>query len=213
MSDKPDTEESSLALQLASAALNVVNTALESEYDHDPFVDASTGTYDVDCSGFISYLLGLVAPRHLAEISVPSGETRLLAHDYYTFFDMLVQEPAAGWLPIARLADAQPGDLVAWKLTDTVIPGKDTGHVLVVADTPTSGADSAVAVSVYDSSDIRHDDDSRGPGRLIATGVGSGVIHFQIGLSGEPTEFQFASGEAFTQAPIAIARIQGFSVS
>jgi hypothetical protein len=213
MGTQADQSESSLALELASAALNVVNTALESEYDHEPCIDVSTRTYDVDCSGFISYLLGLVAPGHLGEIPVPGGESRLLAHDYYSFFAGLPQQSAAGWLPIARLADARRGDLVAWLLTDTLVPGEDTGHVFVVADTPAASADGTVAVFVYDSSDIRHDDDSRGPGRSFATGVGSGVIHFQVGLSGEPTAFQFASGDPFTQVPIAIARIQGFSVS
>jgi hypothetical protein len=212
LSSTPQSEDASLALQVADAALNVINSALESDYVHDPFIDVSSGTYDVDCSAFISYILGLVAQRHLDEISIPSGEVRLLAHDYYTFFSLLPSQPAAGWLPVSALADARRGDLVAWMLTQTLVPGEDTGHVFVVADTPTVGTDGSFAVSVYDSSDIRHDDDSRGDGPdQFATGVGSGVIHLKVGPSGSPTEFQFASGDPFITAPIAIARIQGFS--
>ena len=211
-SSVPHSDGTSLALKLASAVLNVVDSALETHYDHDPFVDVSTGTYDVDCSGFITYLLGIVAKRHLDEIPIESGESRLLAHDYYNFFSSLASRTAAGWLPVSILADAQRGDLVAWLLTKTTMPGEDTGHVFVVAGTPTPGPDSSLAVAVYDSSDVHHDDDSRGPGPgQFATGVGSGVIHFKTNAAGQPTEFQFSSKDRFTAAPIAIGRIQGFS--
>jgi hypothetical protein len=75
-----------LGMLVADEALHVITTATHTRYQHDADIDEATGTYDVDCSGFVSYLLGKVAPKHLHLIPAPPAQTRLYAADYHRFF-------------------------------------------------------------------------------------------------------------------------------
>jgi hypothetical protein len=197
-----------LRVEVVEQALYILETVQQTTYVHDPYIDADTGIYDVDCSAFLSYILGQVAPNHPRLIPKPSGEVRLLAHDYYNFFSSLSDEPAGGWRPIVNLADALPGDLIAWALPQT--GHGDTGHCFVVAEQPVAIDATTMAVSAYDASDILHYDDSRGPGPdQFQTGVGSGTFHLQVS-AGTPVAFQFGPGDPVVPESIAIARIERF---
>jgi hypothetical protein len=197
-----------LRVEVAEQALYILETVQQTSYVHDPYIDADTGTYDVDCSAFLTYILGLVAPDHLELIPTSPPETRLLAHDYYNFFSSLPDETTDGWRQIGYLPDAQRGDLIAWALPQT---GQgDTGHCFVVAEQPIAIDASTMAVSAYDASDILHYDDSRGPGPdQFQTGVGSGTFHLQVS-AGTPVAFQFGPGDPIVTETIAIARIERF---
>src|SRR5271155_4291678 len=70
-----------LRLQVADEALRILENMQQTKYVHDLFIDEATETYDVDCSGFVSYILGQVAPNHLSLILPTGSEPRLLAHD------------------------------------------------------------------------------------------------------------------------------------
>jgi hypothetical protein len=71
----------SLGSQVVKEALRILENTQQTRYQHDIYIDEGTGIYDVDCSGFVSYILELVAPYHLELIPVSGAETRLLAHD------------------------------------------------------------------------------------------------------------------------------------
>jgi hypothetical protein len=101
------------------------------------------------------------------------------------------------------------GDIVAWR-SELIEPGNNTGHVFIVAADPEILDDGVISVLAYDSSNIRHYDDTRGQGgNSPATGVGAGRIHFRPGDSG--WEFQFGPGDSYHECPIAVGRIQPLS--
>jgi hypothetical protein len=201
--NSPGPSATSLRQQIAGGALRILENTQQTRYEHDIYINEATGTYDVDCSGFVSYILGRVAPNHLSFIPMHSGETRLLAQDYYSFFSSLSNEMVNGWRQILCLRDARPGDLIAWALPP---PNPDTGHVFVVAAEPVALNPNTMAVKAYDASDILHYDDSRGPGREFQTGVGSGTFHLQIDANGKQVAFQFGPGDPVVPNQIAIGR-------
>jgi len=198
-----------LRLQVASEALRILENTQHTNYQHDLFIDEATGTYDVDCSGFVSYILGRVAPAHLNLIPYGVSESRLLAQDFYTFFSLLPTETTDGWRQILYLRDTRRGDLIAWALPP---PNPDTGHIFVVAADPVPVDDNILAVMAYDASDILHYDDSRwnGPGQVQTTGVGSGTFHLQVNSAGTPVAFQFDAPDPFFANNIAIGRVENF---
>jgi hypothetical protein len=197
MSTEPTQRE-----QLAAEAEAILDSVQHTVYTHDTHVEVSTGTYDMDCSAYVGYVLERQAPEHYAAIHNGGGSHGPLAVDFYSHF----ADGAEGWLAIAPLAQARRGDIVAWK-RNMITEGDDTGHVFFVVDDPIVFDDGVVAVSVYDASDVIHYDDTRGQGGdSPATGLGSGVIHFRYVDS--RIEFKFGPGDLYHDAPVAIARIE-----
>jgi len=86
MNSLMNSDATALRLQVAGEALRILGNTRHTTYQHDIFIDEATGTYDVDCSGFVSYILGRVAPAHLDLIPTHGTEPRLLAQDYHFFF-------------------------------------------------------------------------------------------------------------------------------
>jgi hypothetical protein len=80
-----------LRLQVADEALRILENTQQTNYQDNIYIDEATETYDVDCSGFVSCILGRVAPNHLNLIPLSGKETRLHAHDYYNFFLLPVE--------------------------------------------------------------------------------------------------------------------------
>ncbi len=198
-----DALPEAVAGEAQAILLNVVHTV----YQHDTHVDAATGTYKMDCSGYVGYVLQRVAPWHYATIPFDNAADRPLAFDFYDRFSALPPGGADGWCPVPPLADARRGDIVAWR-SALIEPGTNTGHVFIVGADPEILDDGVISVLVYDSSDILHYGDTRGQGgNSPATGLGSGQIHFRPDDSG--WGFQFGPGDQFHDCPVAIGRIQG----
>ena len=61
--------------QVADEALNVENDVVHTTYSHKNSIDVETGTYDVDCNGFVGFVLQEAAPEHLDQIKPESGHT------------------------------------------------------------------------------------------------------------------------------------------
>ena len=202
----PNTLPDSVAAEAEAILLSVVYTV----YQHDPYVDVATGTYDLDCSGYVGYVLQRIAPLHYRTIPSDNAAGRPLAFDFYDFFSGLPQEGADGWRPVQPLEDARRGDIVAWR-SELLEPGENTGHVFIVAAEPEIFDDGVISILAYDSSNILHYDDTRGlGGNSPATGLGSGRIHFRYGGSG--WEFKFGPGDSYNDCPIAVGQIQPLSV-
>jgi hypothetical protein len=205
-------DDTSLAAKLADEAADTVANLVETHYTHNIFIDDTDSIYDCDCSGYVEHLLARIALRHLSMIRDSTGHTRPLAADFHNFFTKLPKMESNvtnGWLQIATLAETNRGDILTWSLNDSSTG--DTGHVVIVADTPTQIDDESFAVKVYDSSSIQHFEDSRGKGSDFKGGVGASSIHIDVGAGGTPAGFQFHERALHYKAPIAIARILRFS--
>ena len=163
----------------------------------------------MDCSGYVGYVLQQVAPRHYLTIPCDSKAGLLPAFDFYDRFSGLPAGGADGWRPIAALAEVHRGDIVAWR-SELIEPHSNTGHVFIVVDEPELFDDGVISVLAYDSSNIRHYDDTRGHGGTSpATGLRRGRIHFRGRLAG--WEFQFGPGDSYHECPLAVGRIQPLS--
>jgi hypothetical protein len=189
---------------IADAAEQLIGEIRETHYQHQTNAIQSAGIYDMDCSGFVDFLLKRIAPEQYTDLPNEPGHTRPRAAIYFELFNGLPRNARRGWKSINRLVDAQRGDIIAWALTASTQKPGDTGHVVIVAAPPVMTKKREYRVAVYDSSGIHHDDDSR---PKSTTGIGKGVITFEVDDQGVPVGFQFNSQAHFHQEPIAIGRL------
>lgn len=155
----------------------IAETLRDSKYNHATVVDEREGRYEFDCSGFVTWVLRRTAPGAHAALLSRSLKQRPLARDYYW---EIAKAPAGEKTPrgvrrIPRVAEAEPGDIVAW-LKPAQLRSPHTGHVgfLLERPRPVPELEQAYVVRIADASSYQHDEDDRlGTGR---TGFGSGVI-------------------------------------
>jgi len=220
--------ETSRRQQVADRAALIVRTVKHTHYQHNPVIDPATGTYDLDCSEFVSYVLNAVAPEHYVRIPKEPSRICPLAFEFCDYFrslvydetygwrrssdvdGALVYEGAQGWKRVARLSEARRGDVIAWRFPHWAA-GTDTGHVFIVAEKPAPAVSGLTALRVFDSSTTPHFDDSREQGGTFESGVGRGTIMFHVDRAGAPTAFQFGPGDRFHAYPIVIGRLEPFS--
>jgi hypothetical protein len=151
----------------------ISETLTSTEYLHGFRIDEQKGVYHFDCSGLVHWVLRRAAPR-AAAASAWGLAHRPLARDFQRrIASIRPDKPRLGWQRVARIADAQPGDVVAW-LKPPIIESKNTGHVAFVVQPPlpVPGYEHAYLVRVADSTSLLHDEDTRGEG----TGFGLGTI-------------------------------------
>lgn len=197
----------SLGEKIGNEAEHIVYTLRHTHYQHNEVIDVAAGTYDVDCSGFVSFVLQQVAPEHLHLIPKENGWAIPRAFKYEEFFRSLAGHAEKGWRGIEDLSQVRRGDIVAWSIPNNLGKEEDTGHVFVVATTPAKVGEGLLAVRACDSSTVPHYEDSRMQnGGTFHTGVGTGTIHFKIDGAGKPQSFQFGPGDAFHEVPIAMGR-------
>ncbi len=175
-------------------------------YRHQTRVNAAAGVYETDCSGLIAFLLRKVSPEHLRALSVAPGRKKPRAVEYHEFFR--AQPPAGaatttGWSRVVTLAEAQPGDVLAWRHA-RIEPGRNTGHVVILAAAPQRVDDATFRVAVVDSTGSPHDEDTRPRG---STGIGRGTMTFRVDAEGHPVAYRRNSAAEFRAAPIEIGRM------
>jgi hypothetical protein len=186
----------SLPETIANDAEDIVNSLTHTVYQHKDNIDPTTGTYDCDCNGFVGFVLGKAAPRHLDLVPKEATQPRPRAFEYYDFFASLAPDGTDDWARIELLSEAQRGDILTWRFA-TIQEGEDTGHVVILAETPNLDATGAFyTVRVYDSAAEAHFSDTRAPSGAPspkgATGVGSGVLNFKVDGAGRPIAYLFA---------------------
>ena len=197
---------------IAALAENIVNTLTHTVYQHTDKIDPAEGVYDCDCNGFVAHVLKEVAPANLAAIPINTeqpgpSETRPRAFEYYDFLASLTSKSTGAWSRINLLSDAGRGDVMAWR-HETIKKGQNTGHVVILAETPRLDASGAFyVVRVYDSTEEAHFEDTR-PSPKGKTGVGSGFIHFKVDGAGRPIAYLFSPplDKQFDYLEIAIGR-------
>ena len=181
-----------------------------SSYSHRTAIDEGAGTFDYDCSGFVGYALEGSAPSAFEELRAATVK-RPLAKHFEGFFASLPSSNAPHWSRVARVADLQPGDIIAWLR----VPGsssRNTGHVVTVhgAVTPEPGHPGSYLVPIADSTSLRHGrTDSRYASKT--TGLGTGTLVMVADESGAPVAYRWSLAKKSRElaTSFAIGRLAG----
>jgi hypothetical protein len=189
---------------LADAAEQDLRLVRETHYQHKTHIDKTAGVFDLDCSGFVDHLVKQVAREQYDQLPIEPGHTRPRAEVYYHFFVELARTPEPGWKAVSRFAELRRGDLIAWKKETAAQETGDTGHVMVVGAAPTRLGNGSYRLTVYDSTNSPHDNDTRAPG---ADGIGRGDLFFYVNAQDAPIAFQFSSQRQVHDAPISMGRL------
>lgn len=170
-------EDSNLSEQAVKLAESVFDRANVVRYVHRrasasrQVITEPDGTVEArtDCSGFISYIVHSIAPRHYQVVRRREPQASYpQAKIWARFFDTLdSNRPHDGWLGIGNWWDLRPGDMIAWVKGKSVSrASKNTGHVMMVVGAPSELQQERgfryIEVPVIDSSTTYH----FGPERL-----------------------------------------------
>ena len=145
-----------------------------SRYQHNTVVRERDGLFAWDCSGMAAWVMSRAAPRALASV----GGERPVARDFYR---AITRAPTArgrgGWLRLARISEARPGDVFAW-LRPNDWPARNTGHVgfVLAAPVPVPWLPGAYVVRIADATSVGHQDDTRA--NDADGGYGEGTLMF-----------------------------------
>ena len=176
--------------RLLAEAERILMAARESSYTHTTHIDEATGTFDMDCSGFVDYALARAVPDAFSPLAAATT-ARPVAESYVAFIGG--KGPSKPWKARSRAADLEAGDLVAW-LEPKDIVSTNTGHVMVVAGAVVVGANE-VQVPVIDSSETGHGtDDARTLAR--STGIGRGTTVILVDSTGAPVGYRWSTEAA-----------------
>jgi len=136
-------------------------------YNHETKVDFAKGQFEFDCSGMANWILRQAAPTAYAELK---SERPRVAEYVKALKKIPYNKPSAGWRRVQKIADAEPGDVIAWPTPDWY-PSSATGHmgILVAAPEKVSGG---YLLRLADATSYPHGEDSREGG----TGFGYGSI-------------------------------------
>ncbi|HKY62194.1 MAG TPA: hypothetical protein VJR29_02155 [bacterium] len=138
-----------------------------SVYNANTKVDLKKGIFEFDCSGMVNWILERSAPTAFAELK--AERPRVI--EYVKALKAIpANQPSAGWRRIAKIADAEPGDVIAWPTPDWY-PSNATGHMGILVAKP-EAVDGGYLLRLADSTSYPHGDDSREGG----TGFGYGTV-------------------------------------
>lgn len=177
-----------------------------SEYSHGLWVNEREGVYKFDCSGMVYWLLKRAAPRAAAALAYRL-EHRPLARDIYRRIASIEPDrPRHGWQRVVRVAELEPGDVVAW-IKPAIVRSANTGHTGFVVLPPlrVPEYENAHLVRVADATSLLHDDDTRvgrdgfGMGTILLVsdpGTGEPKAYGWVGLRWRAFETDIALGRA-----------------
>lgn len=192
---------SALGLQALNLAESIFDQASVVRYVHrhvpaseQVFTD-SDGTIEArtDCSGFISYIVHAVAPRHYSAIRQREPDASYpQAEIWARFFNTLDSTTARdGWLAIPNWENLEPGDFIAWEEGNA--NSTNTGHVMMVVSRPSAPQQSDgvryVEIPVIDSSTCYHFAPEHLPpkaGQDHRNGLGVGCIRIVLSADDRP---------------------------
>lgn len=136
-------------------------------YSHETRVDIDKGKFEFDCSGMANWILQTTAPVAYAELQA----ARPRVADYVrTLTAVSYDKPSPGWRRVQKIADAEPGDVIAWP-TPSWYPSDVSGHMGILAAKPEK-VSGGYLLRLADSTSYPHGEDTREGG----TGFGFGTI-------------------------------------
>jgi hypothetical protein len=160
----------------------------ETHYQHTVAVNEVKGTFDLDCSGFIDYVVGSAMPAHFRELAAAT-RTRPLAEDFVTYFG--AHEDTEWWSAVKNAHDLVAGDVVAWLAPPDT---GNSGHVVIVREAPRVRDASSVLVPIWDSTHNPHvSTDPRTAEK--ATGIGTAEIVLLLDGTGAPIGHEWFDGD------------------
>ncbi len=155
--------------------------------------DDGTVCARTDCSGFISYIVRSVAPRHYEVIrDREPGHSYPQAKVWASFFGSLdSRAPRDGWLGISNWQNLSPGDFIAWKEGGS--GGINTGHVMMAVSKPSQIQETNgyryFDIEVIDSSSVYHFPPEYLPPKAFQkhrNGLGVGRVRIILNESNNP---------------------------
>lgn len=171
--------------RILSTIERIARSMRATRYQPRTIVREREGLFLWDCSGMADWVLTRAAPRAMRAIP----RSRAVARDFYFAIERAPAGRAhGGWMRLAHIEDARPGDVFAW-LRPPDWPRRNTGHVgfLLEAPRPVPHVPNAYTVRIVDSTSVPHQDDTRSwPGE---GGFGSGTILFTTDGNGAPTAY------------------------
>lgn len=174
---------------LTSEVELVLTSLMATHYQHDSDIDAASGIYDTDCSGFVSFVVQTARSDAYQELQAATNTERALAGSYVTFIQGITSAQPQ-WTRIHHAKYLAAGDIIAW-LIPAGVQSDDTGHVMLVEHDPTISGNEAT-VPIVDSTDTGHGDaDPRSPSD--PSGVGRGTIVLTLDADGEPTGYRWST--------------------
>lgn len=191
---------------LADVAHETLLNVRQTRYNHKPFIDEGKGIYIVDCSSFVGFLLQKVSLQSYQALSIDKGHTRPRAQNFYDFLASLkAGETRKGWLGIKTMSSVQKWDIIAWKYAKN-LDKKDTGHVVIVYETPKKEPDGRYKVVVLDASKGTHANDSRAQNK--DGGIGIGTMWFKVDKEGKPIGLYWSErSHAISEHVMAMGRV------
>lgn len=180
-------------------------TVRASAYSHVPRIRPRDGRYDWDCSGMATWILRQAAPLAMRRIT----DERPVARDFVQRIESApVGRARSGWQQLARIDEAMPGDLFAWR-RPRGFPSHNTGHVGFVLAPPqrVPAIPGGWAVRVADASSFVHQDDTRAGD--TDGGFGIGTIVFLADEAGHGTHYGWYGtiSEGYVVTPIVFGRV------
>ncbi|MBX9722390.1 MAG: hypothetical protein K2X81_13395, partial [Candidatus Obscuribacterales bacterium] len=156
--------------------------------------DDGTIVARTDCSGFMSYIVNAIGPRHYDVVQSREPQASYpQAKIWARFFDTLDSNvPFHGWLGISNWRDLSPGDFVAW-VEGNAAAGGNTGHVMMAAGKPSGikqeDGYSFFEIPVIDSSSVYHFSPEKLPPNAHQehrNGLGMGIVRIMLSKTNEP---------------------------
>jgi hypothetical protein len=188
--------ETQVERDVLGQAMHVFGAMRSTAYTHTTTIEAATGKFEFDCSGFVGYVLAQSQPRALAELRTAMKKKRPLAKHFVGFFQNLPEDSA--WRRIARAEDLAPGDMIAWLKPADVVT-KNTGHIMIVRDRPRRDEKypDVWVVPIIDSTAVPH---GKGDSRKDTgiTGLGTGEVLLVVDESGAPIGYRWSRGTKAT---------------
>jgi hypothetical protein len=167
--------------QVHDEAIRILSSINKTEYRHKTDIDEKKGAYYCDCSGFVGYVLSRTVAKDDPKGPLHNGKKRPTASQYEKFFEAAPDTAgrARGWQQIVRLADARPGDVIAWR-HEKPKPG-NTGHVVIIDQPPVLEKDGLVRVAIIDSTTLPSADITKDKGK---SGIGRRTMWFTVDKDG-----------------------------
>jgi hypothetical protein len=183
---RSDRAANTATRQVHDEAMRILESIKSTEYKHTTAIDEQKGAYYCDCSGFVGYVLNRTVSKVDGKGPFHDGRKRPTAMEYEKFFAAASAkvDGSTQWQRVERLADARPGDVIAWR-HEVPKPG-NTGHVVIVNERPVLEGDGLVRVGVIDSTTLPSADITAEKGK---SGIGRRTMWFTIDGDGRATGY------------------------